>query len=271
MKCTIPWVLALSVLSLSGCSSAPSFDQRVLPVQPVCSDEGEPGPCPGSQVCLSGRCFEACANDGDCAARERCESGVCVGTGGGGGIDGGRFDAGTPSIPCDDACGDGEVCDVRTDDCVSCVDAIHCSGETPLCDYARGECIAANAGAACQSCNDSADCAGGADCVLRGAYTERVCLLPCADGACASGFSCVDGLCQPPFGGCTQLRRSLDRLMCESDVQCVARGGTAESGTCSSLTMTCLAACQVETGCPDGWTCDGMYCQPSAADPAAAR
>jgi hypothetical protein len=121
-------------------------------------------------------------------------------------------------------------------------------------------------GEACRPCSDDAECAGEAACVLRTDFTERVCLLPCAASEdCLTGFICdpLDGVCVPPLGGCTQLRRSLDRLTCMEDAECVARGETAEPMTCG-LSETCLAACDIDTGCPGGWRCDGVYCQPIA-------
>lgn len=266
MKRTIQWVLALGVLGLGGCSSVPTFDERVRPIEPICSDEGSPGPCPGGQLCLSGRCFEGCVSDTECASRESCEDGICVGTGRG--IDGGMFDANTPVMPCDGTCGVAEVCDIRTDQCVSCFDERQCSGDEPVCDYARGQCVAAQGGEACRPCNESADCTEGRSCVLRTDFTERVCLMPCSvvDDTCPSGFICntADEICEPPLGGCTQLRRALDATSCVTDVDCVARRETAEPGTCNGPVemRTCRAACQTEAGCPGGWTCDGMYCQP---------
>lgn len=268
MKRTIPWVLALAATSVAGCSSVPTFDERVRPLEPICSDEGSPGPCPGEQLCLSGRCFEACTGDAECAARETCEDGVCVGSGRG--IDGGMFDAGIPSEPCEGLCVEPEVCDVRTNQCVSCFDGTQCPTiELPICDYAQGACIAAHGGEACRPCNDSADCADGSTCMLRPDFTERVCLTPCANADdCGPGFICntADGVCEPPLGGCTQLRRSLDRITCETDQACVARQESAESGTCSAA--TCLAACLESVGCPEGWSCDGTHCQPAAIMPA---
>lgn len=265
MKRTIPWVLALSVLSLGGCSSVPSFDERVRPLEPACSDEGSPGPCSDGQLCLSGRCFEPCTDDSECSSRETCEDGICVDSGRG--IDAGMFDAGTPAMPCDGACGDDDVCDIRTDACVTCFDASQCTtDEAPICDYARGECVAITAGEACQVCNVTDDCATGFSCELRGDFTERVCLETCiAVDDCPSGYVCNtgDGVCEPPLGGCTQLRRSLDRITCMDDVDCVARNETAEDGTCSSTDpSSCRAACLEDIGCPGDWTCDGEYCQP---------
>lgn len=266
MKRMILWVLGvLALFILAGCSSIPSFDERIRPLEPICSEDGSPGPCPGGQLCLNGRCFEACLDASECAARESCIDGVCVDSGEG--IDGGMFDAGTPVMACNGACDDMEVCDIRTDDCVSCFDGRQCSGETPICDYSRGECIPAHAGDACRPCNESDDCLEGTTCVLRTAFNERVCMAPCAGGVCPTGFTCntMDDVCEPALGGCTQLRRSLDMDSCATDVECVARRKTAEPGACNELTMTCRAACDPTFGCPEGWMCDGMNCLPPPA------
>ncbi len=167
----------------------------------------------GGAVCTgTGDCV-GCLSDGDCAG-QICKLSSCVPTGCSNGLkDGGEtdVDCGGPCSPCADA----KTC-VIDNDCLSLV----CKGKTcksPTCsDGAKngGE-ADADCGGACSPCADGKTCDAPLDCA-GGACNGHLCCTPMIEaitclghcgqvtnncgqtitcGACATGTTCVQGLC----------------------------------------------------------------------------
>lgn len=247
----------MALLALAGLacgSDAPSFDPPETDLGIECDEETT---CGRGQVCLSGRCYEACESDAQCAPSETCSSdGVCVS--GGTRTDGGS--AMTDGGPCAErGCMDGQVCHGPTGLCVQCNVADDCAAAAPICDLARGRCVAFQAGLVCAPCNQNADCPGAGEvCTERLGATERVCLAPCdIMTPCPGGFQCRSGSCEPNLGSCTQLRLGVARTRCAMDTDCVPLGASAAPGTCDARTSQCLYVCSEGFSCPSGFVCDG--------------
>ena len=250
-----------------GCGSdTPSFDPIPIDSGQECgfggeadADGGESGGadgCDDGEVCLGGRCYEACESDDQCAGNETCIDGVCS--------LGERSDMGTDMTdagPCGEVeCPDGQVCQPSTGLCVGCLSGEDCGAAAPICDVAFGRCTAFAADVQCAPCNETLDCPGQASgevCTDQG--SERVCLAPCpADGTpCPGGFKCgADDFCVPEVGTCTQLRLAIARAPCAADTDCVPLRTPAAPGTCDTTTMQCLAVCADGISCPSGFLCD---------------
>lgn len=209
--------------------------------------------CASGEICLQGRCYVACQDDGDCGPREVCaSSGACIrGTP----SDGGRPDAGPPPSGCDlVTCEAPSVCHPLSLTCVECnEDSVgvpegepgHCSPfSTPICDIANGRC-APFAPSQCAPCNSAAACAAPdgsftGSCVLRETQgaREQVCIGPCTtEGTCPNGLRCdtvtdlVSGAevrgCVPPIElPCTNWLRGTSSASCYSDADCAPLGAT---------------------------------------------
>ena len=246
----------LLLLSLAtACTNLPTFEALDAGTGPECSDDGTPGPCEGDQLCLDGRCFAPCASNDECSTRDRCLGGVCVEVAES--TDGGvPFDAGTMLDPCGDTCVEPEICDFRTGSCVECTDS--CDGELLVCDYARGQCVTAGTPAQCSPCDDNTDCGPGFSCVLRDAYTERVCLLSCPDDSCPNGYTCEDAHCVP-LGSCTQAYRALVGATCTVASECVPRRRMPSPDACDVAAMRCTFPCVPDGFCPDNTMCPANH------------
>ncbi len=248
---TLPFAVALLVVG--GCENG-------VPTFPDLTDAGvecgEDRACPNeSDVCLEGRCYRPCTSV--CGPLEVCMGGVCRrGTP----LDAGPSDGGRPDaydrcrdLDCPSAC--------RAGVCVQCVESSQCGGGTPICDVARGRCVA-YAPSACAACNTDLDCQAGdtvyGSCVSRGAAAgepeERVCLATCGegDGRCDDGFRCDGRYCVPAADvSCTQLRALLEARACDADVDCAPIGATPETGLVPGSCQggTCHLPCADSADC----------------------
>lgn len=157
-------------------------------------------------VCVEGRCV-ACHTDSDCPGAATCgDDGLCV-----------------PPALCTSSqeCGEGQLCDGYSGDCVPPFDcrepAFECPGEM-VCVAQTGECAAAAPcassegcpfgsvclGAAsgdgvCGSCRNDGDCPGAQRCQLEEGLTQCVEPAQCtSDLDCVGARSCSGGLCGAP-------------------------------------------------------------------------
>ncbi|MCB9602835.1 MAG: hypothetical protein H6721_18835 [Sandaracinus sp.] len=255
--------VSIAFVCLVACGSdAPEYPDPPRDAGLACGvmvDGGELS-CPGDQVCVQGRCYEACSSNAQCARTQTCEEGVCV--------EGTRADAGMPDAGlCPGGCSGATPECHPTGVCTACVAGTvgECGAAAPICDFAYGSCVGFVADRVCAACNTSADCDGGRTCTERGG--ERVCLAPCVEGACPRGFTCgADDLCAPSFGTCTGLRNGLTSAACATDADCEPLGATAPAGVCQGASEgvpgACVQACSMETDCLDGRSCAAGYCRP---------
>jgi Cys-rich repeat protein len=163
-----------------------------------------PEPCSISEPCADGLVCAA----GTCVAP--CSDDSCGATG--------FCDENTGTcVQCRDNvdCPDGQVCNAFTRECTS--DVAGCTGDQDcdrgLCDTARGACV---------DCLDDGDCGDGQVCdtLTRSCITRQ---------GCTSDFNCSGAtpVCETNTAVCVQ---------CFADVHCA-------SGTCDTISRTCLAAC----------------------------
>lgn len=168
-----------------------------------------PGPCSLSEPCTDGL---VCA-DGACV--EPCSADSCGAAG--------FCDENTGTcVQCRDNtdCPDGQVCNAFTRECTS--DVAGCTGDDDcdrgFCDTARGACV---------DCLDDDDCGEGQVCdtLTRSCITQQ---------GCTSDFNCSGAtpVCETNTAVCVQ---------CFADVHCA-------SGTCDTISRTCLAACVDDDG-----------------------
>jgi Cys-rich repeat protein len=168
-----------------------------------------PGPCSISEPCADGL---VCA-DGACVAP--CTADSC-------GAAGFCDDNTGTCVQCRDNtdCPDGEVCNAFTRECTSAVAG--CTGDQD-CD--RGFCDTGSG--ACVDCLDDGDCgeAQVCDTLTRSCITQQ---------GCTSDFNCsgTTPVCETNSAVCVQ---------CFADVHCA-------SGTCDTISRTCLAACVDDDG-----------------------
>lgn len=150
-------------------------------------------------------------------------------------------------------CALGAVCagDGR---CVECETDGHCAAGF-ACRANRCE----GAGPVCAPCAGDWQCAAGSRC-QEVAEGGRVCVAGCGEGgACAAGFVCEAGSCQPDparLQGCFAFNAL--GSTCAVDTGCQARG--LEGGVCAEgrCTLRCDGAGAV---CPVGWACGGGVCE----------
>lgn len=257
-----------------GCSSVPTYPEPPRDSGVQCSATLM---CPAGRTCLQGLCFAMCDAMHTCGPREMCAGGMCVArTSDGGvmlpdmGVDAGRCallrcTAATP------------VC--AFDMCLQCQSSItDCGGALgPICDIARGNCVAATP-QYCAPCNNDRDCTGTptpSTCVSRMApnATERVCLPTAVAGACPNGFTASGTSCAPAAFSCTAFRSAEQTRACTTDADCPQLGATTANGVWPGMCrpdavgrpMTCHAACTAAHDCPASQpTCDAMtgFCHP---------
>src|SRR5262249_34386491 len=124
-----------------------------------------------------------------------------------------------PAKPNGAACDDGDAC-TETDACESgtCTGvAIHCTGNTPVCDVASGT---------CRRCNSDEDCSG----------TDAVCLPNGACGECLSSAHCATGLvCDVATNRCRGCTGDND---CTSVPNAPACRPSGRCGQCSSTNFS---------------------------------
>jgi len=186
-----------------------------LAVLAACSSNG-PSPSNGTSVCRadedcqSGVCdpFRGCV---DCRASSQCDEGQeCLG--------------GTCRViqPCtsDQACADGQHCDLGAQVCVDCLKQSDCAvGSTCV----SGACQPAS------SCSDAKGCRAGTVCDL----AHGTCVECLGQGDCAAGESCVDQSCRQT---CTNDAGCGAGLRCDPALnlclECVTSSDCAESRHC---------------------------------------
>jgi hypothetical protein len=175
---------------------------------------------------------------------------------------------------------EGDAEDVETD-VSACAEA--CTGETPYCDEASGECVAClgdddcSAGVctesgACVACEENGDCASGEVCYLDADDAGNNACVTCVEGeGCAPDTVCVvdegdpsanvcaecggdgdcDGVCDE--GGDSDPSNNVC-VGCLEDADCT----DATASTCNTSTNTCEACATNDdcTGIADGEVCD---------------
>lgn len=213
-----------------------------------------------------GRESEACCAGGACAATLRCDrmgTMTCVR------VDAGEGDGGDPCLSAG-CTAPTPYCIAGT--CVACESASDCSGATPVCDEARGVCVARDANP-CSPCNVDADCMGLGVCTRRisATFSERVC-LPAPEGTppvCPPGLTTIDapaGTCIPfPVLSCTHFALSRATAACVTGADCVPLGAVRELDWYDSFCFMdqCFLPCSNEGSCPENLpTCTSFGCTP---------
>ncbi len=207
-------------------------------------------------ACSKGFGDRPCATDGDCPSPQKCTSGLCASSG---------FCIGSPACNLDANCAPGQHC--ANGCCVpgesgTCARDADCSSHpaTPVCDAARGLCVA---------CLVSRDCGPGKLC------TNDVCeALP----GCASNRDCLPPtpVCDLQHHACVQCLDSTDctnlsASICNASHQCVA--ACAADVDCAKPTPRCLVssgscvACLSSADCASPLVCDPVQhvCQQPSA------
>lgn len=180
-----------------------------------------------------------------------------------GGVDAGASGS-TIAVGCarDEECGEGEICDVVTGQCLP---GLACSTNPGVCDFCgdfNADCgfaalpaYCSDAGVCrrrhseCGPCDDALQCADGPTglpsiCApAAGSSATGFCAAGC--GACPPGFACQGGGCIPAGG----LERCATALPCADDVIC------PQSQTCTGLGV-CLELCSADVDCPPGSICE---------------
>lgn len=251
---------------------------------PPCTADAE---CASGQTCLTppGRCVGApeCVADADCPRlTPRCDLGRCV--------------EGPPE------CGEGRPCGpgLRCTD-TRCVPIGPCGPDRPcppgeVCDDASGQCLPEPEG-----CRVQADCPAGQSCLAgrcvnaEGCRTDsdcpddRECVndqcqpivrrceqdANCADGdrcapqlnvcgECYADGHCPGGRCDMPAQRCVPGERTALCGACGPDDPCFGevQGLPLICAADAGLPL-CLPRCDGGGGCPQGYFCDGRYCQGS--------
>lgn len=227
--------------------------------------------CSAGQLCLQGRCYDACTRDDQCGDREMCGAeGVCVSR------TRPRPDAGPPPMrdagPPADPCAalmcmvPTPACHPDTSTCVGCISGAQCGGALNICNLGRGICEEFRGGT-CAPCNNMFDC-GTDRCVDLAEPSERVCLPVCpVDGSeCPQGLLCNDatGNCEPKLGSCGSFEAAVRHLACASDPDCVPLGATPAPGQCvpgdGTAGTGCRHPCGTSDQCPPGFICSGAFC-----------
>lgn len=180
------------------------------------------------------------------------------------------------------------ICSVATQgtDCAggqACVDGVccasACSGACDACNITMGTCVpvpqgragspacspyvcGGNAAACPVSCSSPSACAPGFDCI------GGVCQPKLANGtlcttadACASGF-CVDGVCCDAAcsGGCDACNLPGKVGTCERQPAGFAGAPSCAPFVCDGASATCPSACATALQCPPGLVCNGGQC-----------
>jgi hypothetical protein len=249
------------------------------------------GRCASDELCLAvdpagerGRCFPRCSSDSECARGRMCGSdGACVPRSGppsDGGMPDGDAPADAGEDPCQnvDCSGMTPACHPATGECVQCGadNDGQCGLATgPVCDVARGQCTSVTPGL-CSPCQREADCPSEMACRSLQDPLEQVCLPSCGGdaGSCPQGTECDgSGVCRPRAGSCTAFRSASNERSCDSASDCVPRGATEESSHCVGATAdggtsVCRLRCGSTADCPAecggvSCTCSDMRCTPA--------
>ena len=248
-------------------------------VQPDVPAIDAPGTCSADKdctsqapLCLGNRCAK-CTGDSDCVGRAGpacAASGLCV--------------ACTASKHCT---GTAATCDTATNQCVGCITRSDCAGACQTCTggvcaavkgkddpgFCDGTCDSAGA---CkkkqgQTCQQTADCAGGMPCA-DGYCCNRACTGTCEacdlatspgtcavlpantaarHGSCAGSGTCA-GTCQGKADGtCTFPTSSCGTAGCATTTSTQAAGSCSGAGTCNM---------PPPVSCKTGATCSGSTC-----------
>jgi len=235
--------------------------------------------CPGTRVCLQGRCYPPCEGDQDCALTEMCSaSGVCVTRTEPRRDAGPMIDAG-PADPCEgvECTSPTPSCHPITGECVECQSSSECVPGS-VCDIGSGVCRTFAPGP-CAPCDTDAQCTDPSTmmsvgtCTMLDADFERVCVPTCTMmGECPTGLACDTdrGLCLPQVGTCSGFYAATQDRMCTEDEDCVPFGSIAADGQCAGAVAgdggmpgTCRQPCGIPSHCPSGTTCIEGFCQPS--------
>lgn len=268
------WALATSAAALalcacvSGCGpSVPTFPEYGLDAGIECDEHQS---CPTGEVCIQGRCYDECTAS-SCGPGESCVEGVCRGFSGDAGRDAGRDAPPTdaPPDPCTTAgcAAPTPYCIAGT--CVTCETQADCGGLTPICDLARGNCVAVEtANPICAPCNNDFDCLGAGTCTMLdgGSFRERVCLPPATAG-CPTGMTTMGSSCVPALGAtCRNYLTARQRIACTTAADCAPLGAVSGEDFDPSIcpAAVCLFPCGVAADCPPGLSaCDAsFYCTP---------
>ena len=245
-----PLVSLLSMFALwpSGASAAigdPCDENGVCPLGFFCFPEADtPGYCTGS--CPEAGCPEGfnCRTGG--GPRELCLKGEGLPPGGGLGEACAGADGCEPPLTCftDNA---GQYCSQYCTVPGSCPAGYRCQpGEAPACSRL----VTAPAGL--EPCAEGA-CAAGWDCIEHPSRTLPLCSFPCPAGLCDGGLECVDGHCLPnPWPGtpkfgepCVTEGLEAKVVGCEGEDFCLGSGPTSY----------CSRACDIDAPCPTGYGC----------------
>lgn len=233
----------------TGCQQCDAYGCSVIaaPTKTPCTGNVS---CPPGSVCTSNGCSVTCSDDAPCPRGEVCKSGIC-----------------TP--PASDP-GTKKECTTKSD----CTDGKACiGGKCAACGGSNGPCPCT----ATSDCASGQECAGSvctsptntctfsSECGVDQICADGQCLASCATTACAAGFVCNKGACEPaPSTSCT------DDTQCSGDTPKCAGGSCVKpcSGDpeCGSGKFCDQGACVVDTrpkpNCTDDTQCGGTGATP---------
>lgn len=263
----LPSLIALAAFSFSGCGN----DARGA----NCIEDAE---CPGTELCIDGRCTEpvggtGCASDDECDAGLVCVEGICLSDvepqdEDGDGVEDGEDNC--PDVPNPDqadADGDGvgDACTITPEGCVS---SEECE-LTEVCDEGACDEVGCNSDSQCPEdalcigsiCRYAPVCNGDGDCAdVLGVCEDGRCVPGCNDnddcgGSRATG--CIDNACVffcDSSATCADGEACIDGFcqppLCESDDDC-GRREVCNEGVCERF-----EGCEDDFDCPDGQFCD---------------
>ena len=176
---------------------APEADAAPADNCDACGDDAECAALGDGAICALGRCAARCEGDDDCPPSFSCLLNQCAPAG---------FNCegcAVTGCPEGQRCGGGGMCEAR--------------------------------GGRCGVCADDAECEDGLSCRQVGA--SRNCIEACDEGACAEGFECDNGGCQPVSGVCD-----------------LCGGCVGDRPLCDVVSRECRA-CGIGTPCADGLVC----------------
>lgn len=238
-----------------------------------CTDDS----CQSGVGCLHANNTAACDDGKACSTGDRCQGGMCAGTG--------VLDCDDGNVCSDDACDDALGC-VHTDNSAACDDGNPCTvddacaagvcGGLPkscaeldsacadgVCDVASGACLAAPK-------TDGIVCDDGDACTVNDACNAGICLgaaNPCDDGnactddSCQAGTGCIHQNHERPCddGDACTLSDRCQYGQCRGTARdCRAFDGPCAVGACDPATGQCRAENLADgTACDDHDPCTG--------------
>ncbi len=246
-----------------SCSGGALTQAKSCDADGACTAGGAVGPCPGNYACASNvACGGNCTLDSHCQTDFYCQTGDCVPKKSNGVSCTGQNQCQSGYCANGVCCGSGGCCTENTD----CVDFNPCTTGTcqnNQCVYAANDALCAQG--SCQGLiyNLPKVCIGG-QCPAGGATQDCSGTDPCKTYSCTAG-GCAVGNAQTGTGCLTP---SCVGNLLTTAKQCDADGGCNVGGVTSPCqgkyvckdSTTCATTCTDNSGCVDGFYCQGGAC-----------